>query len=181
MAGLAYVNKGISGGGIGDLGAHSHGQVYNAICNVTDGKLNADLITLETGANDCSSDVPLGTIYDTGTTTLAGCLNDCIRYLQKNTDAQICIINSPPSTTQPNAANKVYEWADMVRQICDLNRVHFLNNNSNMGYAKISDSTKGLTYVIDSIHQTQLGGYIMAENLWYQLRNIPLFYTTMPT
>ena len=181
MSGLLLTNKGISGGGIGDLGAYSHGQVYSAICNITDGKLNADLITLETGANDCNSDVPLGTIYDTGTATLAGCLNDCIRYLQKNTNAQICIINSPATTTEPTATNKYYEWADMVRRICDINRVHFLNNNNNMGYAKLSDSTKGSLYVSDNIHQTNLGGYIMAQNLWYQLRNIPLFYTTMPS
>ena len=181
MSGMTFVNKGISGGGIGDLGGYAHGQVYDAVCNITDGKLNADLITLETGANDVRADVPLGTIYDTGRSTLAGCLNDCIRYLQANTNAQICIINSPASTTEPNAANKYYEWADMVRQICDINRVHFLNNNCNMGWAKIADATKGPTYVVDSIHQTNLGGYIMAENLWYQLRNVPLFYTTMPT
>ena len=179
MSGMILVNKGISGGGIGDLGAYSHGQVYSAICNITDGKLNADLITLETGANDCNADVPLGTIYDTGTSTLAGCLNDCIRYLQKYTDAQICIINSPATTTEPTATNKYYEWADMVRRICDINRVHFLNNNNNMGYAKLSDSTKGSKYVVDSIHQTKLGGYIMAENMWCQIKNIPCFRTSM--
>lgn len=181
MSGLTFVNKGISGGGIGNLGGYARGQVYSAICNITDGKLNADLITLETGANDVRAEVPLGTIYDTGTSTLAGCLNDCIRYLQINTNAQICIINSPASTTPPAAENKYYEWADMVRQICDINRVHFLNNNSNMGYAKLADATKGSLYVVDDLHQTDLGGYIMAENLWYQLRNIPLFYTSMPS
>ena len=65
MSGMTFVNKGISGGGIGNLGGYSQGQVYNAICNITDGKLNADLITLETGANDIEDVVPLGTIYDT--------------------------------------------------------------------------------------------------------------------
>ena len=69
----------------------------------------------------------------------------------------------------------------MVRQICDINRVHFLNNNSNMGYAKVSDATKGPLYVVDTLHQTNLGGFIMAQNLWYQLRNVPLFYTAIPT
>lgn len=181
MSGLVLTNKGISGGGIGNLGGYARGQVYAAICNTTDGKLDADLITLETGANDVTSGVPLGTIYDNGTSTLSGCLNDCIRYLQKNTNAQICVLNSPASTTEPNETNQYYKWADMVRQICDINRVHFLNNNSNMGYAKIADPTKGSLYVVDSIHQTNLGGFIMAQNLWYQLRNIPLFYTTIPT
>ena len=179
MSGMNLVCKGISGGGIGDLGAYSHGQVYNAICNTTDGKLNADLITLETGANDVDANVPLGTIYDTGRTTLSGCLNDCLRYLQANTDAQIAVTVSPASTAAPNITDKYYEWAAMVEQICYLNRVPFLNGNNNMGYGKIS-SSKGSMYVVDSIHQTQLGGYTMAEMLWYQIRNIPCFYTSIP-
>ena len=180
MSGLNLFEKGIGGGGIGDLGAYSKGQVYNAICNTNDGKLNADLITLETGANDCNASVPLGTIYDTGTETLAGCLNDCIRYLQANTNAQICVFNSPATTTEPNAANKYYEWAEMVEKICHINRVHFLRNDNNMGYAKLA-SSNGSMYVVDNIHQTDLGGYIMAQNLWNQIRNIPLFYIAIPT
>lgn len=177
---MNLVCKGLSGSGIGNLGAYSHGQVYNAICNITDGKLDADLITLETGANDVNASVPLGTIYDTGQSTLAGCLNDCIRYLQANTDAQIAIICSPATTIEPNAENQYYEWASMVEQICNLNRVHYLNNNCNMGYGKLS-SSKGSSYVADTIHQTNLGGFIMAQNMWYQLRNIPLFYTVIPS
>lgn len=181
MSGMTLVEKGIGGGGIGNLGAYSQGQVYNAICNITDGKLNADLISLETGANDVNADVPLGTIYDEGQTTLAGCLNDCLRYLQANTNAQIVVTCSPANTTKPESANKYYEWAAMVEQICHLNRVHFLNADNNMGWAKLADSTKGQLYVVDNIHQTDLGGYIMAQNLWYQLRNIPLFYTEIPS
>lgn len=171
---MQLTNKGISGGGIGDLGGYSHGQVYEAICNVTDGKLEADIITLETGANDTGAAVPYGTIYDTGRETLAGCLNDCLRYLQANTDAQIVVIQSPVTTTKPNAANKYYEWAFMVEQICKINRVHFISSNNNMGYGKLT-SESGSSYVVDVIHQTELGGYVFAENVWYQLKNIPVF------
>ena len=185
MSGMSLVNKGISGGGIGDLGGYSHGQVYDAICNITDGKLDADLITLETGANDINSagDIPLGTIYDTGRTTLSGCLNDCLRYLQANTDAQIVVMCSPISKAQriTEEHHQYYTWADMIEQICRLNRVHFINSDNNMGYAKLTDESKGPLYVVDNIHQTNLGGYIMAENIWYQLRNIPCFYTSLPS
>lgn len=179
MSGLLLTNKGIPGQGIGNLGAISTGGVYNAICNVTDGKTDADLITLETGANDCNADVPLGTIYDTGTSTLAGCLNDCLRYLQANTNAQICVTLSPASKTVPQAANQYYEWAEMVERICHLNRVHFLYADNGMGNAKLT-SANGSLYVVDNIHHTDLGGYIMAQNLWFQLKNIPLFYTAIP-
>lgn len=179
MSGLVLTNKGIPGEGIGNFGANSTGAVYSAICNMTDGKQNADLITLETGANDCNANVPLGTIYDTGTSTLAGCLNDCIRYLQTNTNAQICVTVSPASKTVPDASNKYYEWADMVERICHINRVHFLLADNGMGNAKLT-SANGSLYVADNIHHTNLGGYIMAQNLWFQLRNIPLFYTVIP-
>ena len=180
MSGMTLVNKGISGGGIGNLGAYSTGQVYNAICNTTDGKLNADLITLETGENDVDdangivTNLPLGTVYDTGRSTLAGCLNDCLQYLQANTNAQIVVIPSPiESVYQPITANSlVYEWYRMMEQICNINRVHFINSNNNMGWAKLA-STKGSTYIVDNVHQTELGGYVFAQNIWYQLRNIP--------
>ena len=180
MSGMVLVNKGIPGGGIGDLGGYSTGQVYDAICNVTDGKLNADLITLETGANDDDANVPLGTVYDTGTSTLAGCLNDCLRYLQANTDAQIAVTYSPASNVAPNATDQYYEWEEMVERICKINRVHYLRPANNVGYGKII-SSKGTNYVVDNIHQTNLGGYVTAQSLWYQLRNIPLFYTETPS
>ena len=179
MAGLTATNKGRGGKGIGTWGNDPNGEVYDAICNITDGKLNADLITLETGANDTNENVPLGTIYDTGRETLSGCLNDCLRYLQENTNAQIAVTFSPASSTVPNLTDKYYEWATMVEEICHLNRVHFMNADNNMGIGKLSGPNKTL-YRRDNIHQTDLGAYIMAENLWYQLRNIPLFYTAIP-
>lgn len=178
---MLLTNKGIGGGGIGDLGAHSHGQVYNAICNITDGKLTADLITLETGANDCTDPVPLGTIYDTGRSTLAGCLNDCIRYLQTNTQAQIAVIASPATTSEPGSGVGIYyEWLMMIRDICFINNVLFIPNPSNLGYAKLT-SSYGSLYVEDVIHQTDLGGYVYAENVWNYLKRLPTFKTELPT
>ena len=180
MSGLVLTDKGIGGGGIGDLGGYSHGQVFDAICNITDGKLEADLITLETGANDTAAGVPLGTIYDVTQDTLAGCLNLCIRYLQANTDAQIVVTPSVATTTLPNAVDKYYEWADMIEKICSLNRVYFINPACNLGYGKLS-SSKGSSYVVDSIHQTALGGYILAQSMWKSLKTIPNFLTALPS
>jgi|GEM_PF-2730142 len=183
LSGMNVIEKGRGGGGIGNASGQwssfSRGEVYASVCNITDGKTYADLIILETGANDIADDVPLGTIFDTGTDTLAGCLNDCIRYLQKNTNAQIAVMPSPSSTTSPQTKPKYYEWAEMIRQICDVNRVSYLSPNANLGQAKLT-SDNGSLYVVDSIHQTELGGYILAEQMWYQIRNIPCFYTELP-
>ena len=177
LSGMTLVNKGISGGGIGNLGAYSQGQVYNAICNITDGKLNADLITLECGANDVDANVPLGTIYDTGQSTLCGCFNDCIRYLQANTNAQIVVIPSIPSKTLPNELNQYYKFQMMMKQMCFINRIEFIEGNDSLGYGRIFGNT---TYTSDNIHQTNLGGYNLAKSIWEKLKNVPLFYTAIP-
>lgn len=87
FSGMNRVNKGISGGGI-----CSNTRIKDAVMNTTDGKLDADLITLEVCAND--TDATIGTIYDTGNDTFCGALNQCIRYLQENTNAQIVVISS---------------------------------------------------------------------------------------
>lgn len=180
MSGMTLTDKGIGGGGIGDLGGYSRGQVFNVICNTTDGKTEADLITLETGANDTGADVPLGTIYDTTQATLAGCLNICLRYLQTNTNAQIAVMPSVATTTEPAALNKYYEWQLMIRDICTINRVYFIEPACNLGYGKLT-GPNGTLYRVDNIHQTNLGGYILAEAMWAQIRNIPLFRTSLPS
>ena len=179
MSGMVAIDKGIGGGGIGNLGGFSTGQVYDAICNTTDGKLDADLITLETGANDTGASVPLGTIYDDTQATLAGCLNICLRYLQTNTHAQIAVMPSPSTTTKPAESNKYYEWQRMIRDICFINRVFFIEPADNLGYAKLT-SASGSDYVVDNIHQTELGGYVLAEAMWEKIKCIPNFRTTIP-
>ena len=57
--------------------------------NSDDGKENADLITLEVLPNEGER---LGSIYDTDDESFCGCFNQCIRYLQENTRAQIVVI-----------------------------------------------------------------------------------------
>lgn len=182
FSGLDVVNKGVAGAGIGDLGAYSKGQNYTAICNTTDGKTEADLITLETGANDTGLVIneAIGDIYDTGRDTLCGCLNDCIRFLQANTNAQIVIMPSPSSTNVPtSSSHQYYEWRLKMEQICKINSVHFIAADSGLGFAKYNAT--GNKYVVDSIHQTELGGYVLAENMWSQLKSIPLFRAEIPT
>lgn len=98
MSGMTLVNKGHGGQGITNgIGGYIEnvGQNKTSVMNITDGKLNANLITLEVGANDGGA--LLGSVYDTDDNTFCGCLNQCIQYLQKNTTAQIVIISSSTS------------------------------------------------------------------------------------
>ena len=187
ISGMIRTNRGFSGGGIT---TSSNQNIYNAIMNAdSDGKLDADLITLECYANDASA--PLGTVTDiTGNSTFAAALNTCIRYLQSKTSAQIAVLQSPPGRYQYNDTSIKYDGTEtygsdnhtrndvteLMRKICELNNVYFINW-SGLGLYRIKDND---LYVVDQIHHTELGGYVFAQGLWAYLKNIPLFETSIP-
>ncbi|MBO5240064.1 MAG: hypothetical protein J6B56_01400 [Clostridia bacterium] len=171
LSGMDVVNLGIPGGGVTNLGGFSKGQIKAALMNIEDGKQNAALITLEVGANEGGA---LGDKYDLGDDTFCGCLNQCIRYLQANTNAQIVVFCSVASITPPEQNKDFYERALKIEEVCKINRVYFLGSQNGLGYARIS---KDKTFTIDNIHQTKLGGYNFAQFIWSGLKNIPLWYS----
>lgn len=194
LSGMTFVNHGHSGGGITKS---SNQAVYNDIMSVTSA-CDADLITLECSANDMSA--PLGTIYDaltgatvTDNTSLCGALNKCIRHLQATTNAQIMVIVSPTmrygtpnntvydGTRQFGTDNHTYVDAwEAMRKVCLNNSVYFIpaGGMDGMGFARMNANNN---YNVDQIHHTALGGYNFAQAIWSQLKNIPLFYTAVPT
>lgn len=196
LSGMTFVNHGKSGGGIMSSGNHS---IYDDIMAQTASTLaDADLITIEVGANDSG---PLGTVYDglTGSTvtdnsTYCGALNKCIRHLQEVSNAQIVVICSPHGRYQyGNPSSPLYgngkygsdnhstfDRDEIMRKVCMLNSVYYIPAGAmdGMGYARMNASN---AYNVDNIHQTNLGGYNFAQAIWSQLKNIPLFYTEEPT
>lgn len=174
MLGVKAVNKGIPGGGITNLGGYSKGQVKEAVMTLDDSKAEADLITLEVGANDGGY---LGDKFDTSEKSFAGCLNLCIRYLLANTKAQIVVFPSVATTDKPEDERAYYEKALMTEAVCKINRVYFLDGGSSLGSARISASKD---YTLDSIHQTDLGGYNLAKYLYSKIKDIPLWYSELP-
>lgn len=188
FSGMKLVNKAISGGGI----VASGGNIRKAIMNTTDGKLNADIITLETGANDIS--VVLGSIYDTSDATYCGALNQCIRYLQANTNAQIVVISSPnaryesddetnkytPEKTFGSDNHSKYDQWKAIENVCKLNSVPYIpmGEHSGLGYARMDGNS---LYNVDNIHHTELGGYNLAKFVWSKLKDIPCWYSELPS
>lgn len=166
LSGMVAVNKGIPGGGITNLGGYAKGQVKAAIMTLDDGKAKADLITLEVGPNEGGE---IGTKFDTGDETFCGCLNQCIRYLQENTSAQIVVMTSVSTTTEP--AEEYYNRLAIIKEVCEINRVYHLDGNCGLGWARIKSSDK--KYIVDNIHQTELGGLILAKYMWSIIKNIP--------
>jgi len=172
LSGMNRVNKGISGGAL-----VANRNIYNAIMNVTDGKTEADLITLECLANDASSE--FGNVSDTDNTTFLGALGQCIVYLQQNTTAQIVIIPSMRARSStggvqfyPYQDEPYYEKCKKIEQLCTMYGVYCINPNVAMGYYRKTND-----YYVDNIHHTELGGKAFGEYIWSVLKQIPLWYS----
>lgn len=177
FSGMQLKNKGIPGGGITDLGGTSRGQVKAAIMNTTDGKTNADLITWEVGANEVGTIDDINDLYDTSDNTFCGCFNQCIRYLMENTTAQIVVMYSPSGKSDPATVKWYHERKEIVRRLCQMNGVYYIGEPNMFGYGRMKNGD----YNVDTIHQNDIGGYNLAQFMWEKIKDIPLWYTSVPT
>lgn len=188
MSGMNLTNRGYGGGGM-----VSNPKIYERLKDMSDGKLNADLITIECGANDGAA--PIGDPASMDTTTICGALNDAIKYMFDNgIKAQVVLMCSYPSRYQQSDSSVKFDvtsvragggtWADLcdaIRKVAMGNGLYYISfNGVGMGKAR-GNGTYGDLFVTDNIHPTLLGGYNVALGVWYQLRNIPVFYSEMPT
>ena len=182
MSGLNVVNKGIGGGGI-----ISNTKIKDAVMNTTDGKLEADLITLEVGANDASA--PIGNAWDNTADTFLGSLTQCINYLLQNTNAQIVVMSSPigkyassgGSTEITPEKYKYLERWQGIRDVCIKCGVYYIGlaDESGLGWARLNNNM-GINYNTDNIHHTDIGGYNLAVFMWSKLKDIQCWYTSIP-
>ncbi len=196
LSGLKLVNCGAPGQGIteGIGGYSSRAEVRRRAMDPDDGKKEADLITLEVGPND--SGATLGTIYDTGTDTFCGCLNQVIRFLQANTDAQIVVMSmtgsrwgtldpsdrfSPERRTAAPAGEPYtrFEMNRAIRDVSALNGACYIPVAESCGLS-IARMGREQRYVRDNIHHMPAGAWNVAQFIWSRLRNIPLWYTEAP-
>lgn len=174
---MTVVNKGIPGGCLTPDG-YGKGNTKDAVMTLDDGKQNADLITLEVLPNEGAT---LGNIYDTDDKSFCGCFNQCIRYLQENTKAQIVVIimiganDKPPETKIEGRNITQFEFAEIIEKVAKLNSVPVINifAESGFGYARV----KNKEYQTDTIHLNKLGGKNMGNFVWSKLKNIPLWET----
>ena len=129
-----------------------------------DGKEKADLITLEVLPNEGAK---VGNIYDTDDESFCGCFNQCIRYLQENTKAQIVVIimiggnDKTPEVPIEKRGITQFEFAETIERVAHLNGVPVINvfMEAGFGYARV----KAREYQIDNIHLNDLGGKNMGK------------------
>lgn len=178
-SGLRVVNHGIPGGCLTPDG-YGQGNVKRAVMDLTDGKLDADLITLEVLPNEGKT---VGGIYDTDDESFCGNLNQCLRFLQETTRAQIVVIlmvcanTRPPEGLMENKGITVFEFAQKARQVAMLNGVPVIDVacEGGFGYARV----KGGDYQVDQIHLNDLGGKNMGNFIWSKLKDIPCWELTI--
>lgn len=174
---MTVVNKGIPGGCLTPDG-YGKGNTKEAVMTLEDGKQNADLITLEVLPNEGAT---VGNIYDTDDKSFCGCFNQCLRYLQENTKAQIVVIimiganDKSPETKIEGRNITQFEFAEIIERVAKLNSIPVINvfAESGFGYARV----KNKEYQLDTIHLNKLGGKNMGEFVWSKLKNIPLWET----
>lgn len=175
LSGMTVVNKGIGGGCLTPDG-YGKGNNKRAVMNLEDGKEKADLITLEVLPNEGAT---VGNIYDTDDTSFCGCFNQCIRYLQENTKAQIVVIimiggnDHLPETPTKSRGIPQFEFAEIIERVAHLNGVPVINVfcEAGFGYARV----KAREYQIDNIHLNELGGKNIGNFVWSKLKDIPLW------
>ena len=175
LSGLKTVNKGIPGGSLSPDG-WGKGNNKAAVMTMEDGKGDADLITLEVLPNEGAT---VGDIYDTDDASICGCLNQCLRYLQENTRAQIVLIvmiggnENPPEVLSPKRGITNFAFAEILERVGHLNGVPVINvfTEGGFGYARVKNGA----YQLDTIHLNPLGGKNMGEFVWSKLKDIPLW------
>ena len=176
LSGLSVVNYGIPGGCLTPDG-WGKGDVKRAVMTLEDGKAEADLITLEVLPNEGET---VGNIYDTDDESFCGCFNQCLRYLQENTKAQIVVIvmiggNDFTPETPIKRGIPNFEFAEIIERVAKLNSVPVINvfTEGGFGYARV----KNRDYQVDNIHLNPLGGKNMGAFVWSKLKDIPLWET----
>ena len=188
VSGLTCKNFGLGGSGI-IPSLHSSDNIKTRCMRTSDGKTEADLITIEIIPNDMSG--TLGTSTDTGDTTFCGNLNQILQYLQENTTAQIVVLIATrsrylynnTSTKYPPTSEQVTKWMEWVsatEEVCKRNCVQCWDGSSQcgLGYYRVGSETTDTKYVKDQIHLTPLGAKNLADYFWSRLQNLPLFYSS---
>lgn len=187
FSGMNVTNLGVGGGGI-----IANRNIYNRLMDNTDGKTNADLITIEVGANDGSA--ALGTPLDMDNTTFCGSLNVCLKNILLNCKAQVVLMDSTRSRydlggslSDPYPLDQVtsggfnyLQRSEAIRQVAEANGIYYIPFGSGLGMG-LYRMQSGNLYNVDNIHHTDLGGYNLAQGIWGYLKNIPLWYTAIPS
>jgi len=116
---------GVSGTGYA-RGSESQNAFYQRIMNID---TSADVVTIFGSFNDLGSSLPLGTITDNGTNTIAGCINTTFDNLFSVMPlANLGVISPTPwESAYPGAPGNSDEYVELLKGICERRSIPFLD------------------------------------------------------
>ena len=122
VTGISVVNLAVSGTGYAKGTNNFMSQANNV-------PSDSDVITLFGSFNDLSSGLDIGTVTDTGTNTISGCINTTLdNILTIIPLANIGVIAPTPwETTQPSTSGNAYNYVEMLKAICERRSIPFLD------------------------------------------------------
>ena len=166
VTGITTVNMGSSGTGYGNDGGDGR-AFHQRIANVP----SCDVVTIFGSFNDMASGLPLGNATDSGTSTLAGCMNTTFDGLFAiHPTVQLGVISPTPWETlnplgQPNSASA---YCDMIKTICSMRGIPYLDLFHNSGLRPWDATYRTLVYSKDQgmgVHPNELGHAIIAPHI----------------
>lgn len=179
-AGLEEHNFGKGGSGIVPSIHGTSDSIKTRCMRLSDGKADADLITLEIIPNDAKA--PIGGVYDTDDESFCGNLNQILRYLLENTRAVVAVLIAnrtryehlhPENLYSPDSEYMIdrLERERAVEYICNIHGVPCFNaaKEANLGFYRVIGNND---YIRDQIHDTEKGGKILAQYYWGRLKNL---------
>lgn len=180
FAGLQEFNFGKGGSGVIPA-LHGQDSIKSRVMTLSDGKAEADLITVELIPNDDLRG-ELGEITDWSDDTFCGNVNQMLAYLQENTHAVIAVLIATRCRYEPwdpdnryhpagETALKRLKWEEALETICRMHGVQCWNGaaEANLGFFRVGMTKE---YVQDQIHLTEKGGKILAQYFWGRLQMI---------
>lgn len=161
--GISVVNMGVSGSGYARR-SEDDNAFYQRVENID---TTADVATIFGSFNDLSAGLPIGEATDTDTTTLGGCINTTIDVLQEKIPAIILGIVSPTpwETTKPTTSGDAYNYVELLREICELRSIPFLDLWRGSNLRPWDEDFRALAYSKDNgagTHPDEVGHKIIA-------------------
>lgn len=126
-SGIIPINLGANGTGYAKSSAGG-AAFYDRIASVP---VDSDVVTIFGSFNDLTSGLEIGTMDDSNTTTIAGCINTTISNLQSRIPlVKLGIVAPTPwDTTRPNFSDESnsYKYYTILKTICERRSIPFLD------------------------------------------------------
>lgn len=162
--GIEVVNMGVSGTGYKRQEDNGN-AFYQRVENIP---IDADVITIFGSGNDGAYwGSALGTASDTTTDTIGGCINITIdNILSRIPLAVIGIVSPCPwGDYPPSTNNAMKRYSNLLKEICELRGIPFLNLYLNSGLRPWDETFRELAYSRDnggSVHPDENGHKLIA-------------------